>query len=67
MCRKEENQNGASYQQAHINNSKQEMPSWQQKSTKKGSKRYIMFGPNHILITLRWNDRRSPGHENVCW
>ena len=24
-----------------------------------------MFGSNHILVTLRWDDGRSPGHENV--
>ena len=36
------------------------MPSWQQKSAKKGSKRYLMFGPNHILVTLRLDD-----HENA--
>ena len=24
-----------------------------------------MFGPNHILVTLRWRDGRSPGQENV--
>ena len=41
------------------------MPSRQQKSTKKGSERYLMFGPNQILVTLRWDDGRSPGHENV--
>ena len=45
---------------------KQEMPSWHQKSAKKGSERYLMFGPNHILVTWRWDDGRSPGHENVC-
>ena len=42
------------------------MPSWQQISAKKGSERYLMFRPNHKLITLRWGDGRSPGHENVC-
>ena len=42
------------------------MPSWQQISAKKGSERYLMFTPNHKLITLRWGDGRSPGHENVC-
>ena len=25
-----------------------------------------MFGPNHILVILRWDDERSPGHGNVC-
>ena len=42
------------------------MPSQQQKSTKKGSKRYLMRGPNHILAILRWDEGRFPGHENVC-
>ena len=32
------------------------MPSRQQKFTKNGSERYLMFGPNHILVTLRWDD-----------
>ena len=41
------------------------MPSWQQKSAKKGSERYLMFEPNHILVTLRWDEGRHPGHENV--
>ena len=41
----------------------QETPSWQQKSTKKSSERYLMFGSNNILVTLRWNDGRSPGQE----
>ena len=35
------------------------MPSRQQKSAKKGSKRYLMSGPNHILVILRWDDGRS--------
>ena len=39
------------------------MPSRQQKSAKKGSERYLMFGPNHILLILRWDDGRSPGQE----
>ena len=26
---------------------------------------YLMFGPNLILVTLRLNDGRSHGHENV--
>ena len=43
----------------------QEMPSQQQKSAKKGFEWYLMFGPNHILVTLRWDGGRSPGHENV--
>ena len=25
-----------------------------------------MFRPNPILVTLMWNELRSPGHENVC-
>ena len=25
-----------------------------------------MFGLNHILVTLRWNDGRSPGHK-IVW
>ena len=29
---------------------KQEMLSRQQKSEKKGSERYLMFGPNHIFV-----------------
>ena len=44
----------------------QEMPSQQPKSAKKGSESYLMFGPNHILLSMRWNDGRSPGHEKVC-
>ena len=24
------------------------------------------FGPNHILVTLRWDDGRSSGRSNVC-
>ena len=39
------------------------MPSRQQKIGKKGSERYVMLGPNHILVTLRWDDQHSPGHE----
>ena len=39
------------------------MSSWQQKSAKKDSKSYLMFGPNQILVTLRWEDGRSFGHE----
>ena len=38
------------------------MPYWQQK-TAKGSERYLIFGPNHILITFRWDDGRSTDHE----
>ena len=25
-----------------------------------------MFGPNHILVTMSWDNRLSPGHGNVC-
>ena len=39
---------------------KQVMPCRQQKSAKKGSETYLMFGPNHILVTLRSDDGRSP-------
>ena len=39
------------------------MPLRQQKSAKNGSERYLMFGTNPILVTLRWNDGRSPGHD----
>ena len=42
------------------------MPSQQQKSAKNCPERYLIFGPNHILMTLRWDERRSPGYENVC-
>ena len=42
------------------------MLSRQQKSAKNGPERYLIFGPNHILVTLRWDDGRSAGHENVC-
>ena len=42
------------------------MPSRQQNSAEKGFERYLMFGPNHILVTLRWDVGRSLGHENVC-
>ena len=43
---------------------KQEMPSWQQKSAKKGPKMYLLNGPNLISIILRFDDRRSPDLEN---
>ena len=36
------------------------------KNPKRGSERYFMFGPNHILVTLTWDDGLSPGEENVC-
>ena len=42
------------------------MSSRQQKSAKEGSERYFLFGPNHILVILMWDDGRSRGHENVC-
>ena len=42
------------------------MPSWQQTSPVKDSERYLMFGPNHILVTLKSDDARSTDHENVC-
>ena len=43
------------------------MLSRQQKSAKNGPERYLIFGPNHILVTLRWDNGRSAGHENACW
>ena len=42
------------------------MPSRQQKSAKKYSEKYLVIGPNHILVTLMWDDGRSPSHENAC-
>ena len=42
------------------------MPSRQQKSAKNGAERYLIFGPNLILVTLGWDDGRSCGHENGC-
>ena len=54
------------FSESSIKKKKQEMPSRQQKSAKKDLERYLMFGPNHILVTLRWDDGRFPGHENVC-
>ena len=44
---------------------KQEMPSRQQKSTK-GPERYLMSGLDLILVTLRWDEERSPGHKYFC-
>ena len=44
---------------------KQEMPSRQQQSAKKGSERYLLFGPYHILVIFRLDDRRSPGHTKM--
>ena len=35
------------------------------KIRKKGFRKVYMFGPNHILVTLRWDDGRSSGHKNV--
>ena len=43
----------------------QKMPSRQQKFAKKCSKRYLIFGTNHILATLRWDEGRYPGYGNV--
>ena len=45
---------------------KQEMPSRQQKSPKNGLEGYLVFERFHILVTLRWDDGRSPGDKNVC-
>ena len=42
------------------------MLSRQQKSAKNALERYLIFEPNHILVTLRWDDGRSADHENVC-
>ena len=42
------------------------MLSRQHKFGKNGPERYLIFGPNHISVTLRWDDGRSAGHENVC-
>ena len=42
----------------------QKMPSRQQKFAKKCSKRYLIFGTNHILATLRWDEGRYPGYGN---
>ena len=41
------------------------MSSQQQNLAENGPERYLMFGPNHILVTLKWNDGHRPGHENV--
>ena len=38
----------------------QEIPSRHQISAKKVSERYLMFGLNHIIVTLSWE---IPGHE----
>ena len=45
---------------------KQEMPFRLQKTARKGSERYLIFRTNHIVVTLSWDDGRSPGHEYVC-
>ena len=37
------------------------------KIRKEGFRKVLMFGPNHILVNLRWDDGLSAGHENVCW
>ena len=42
------------------------MPFRHQKSAKKGSEKYLIFGSNHILETLRWDDGRCPARENAC-
>ena len=42
------------------------MLSRQQKSTKNGPEKYLIFGPNHTLVTFRWDDGHSAGHENFC-
>ena len=42
------------------------MPSRQQKSPKNGLEGYLVFERFHILVTLRWDDGRSPGDKNVC-
>ena len=43
------------------------MPSWQQRPLKKVSEICLMVGPNHTLVTLRWDGGHSSGHENVFW
>ena len=52
-----------------INNKRCLPPSAAVKIRKESSKKYLMFGPNRILVTLRWDDGRYPGHENenVFW
>ena len=35
-----------------------ELPSQQQKSAKMDSERYLMFGTNHFLVTLKWDKER---------
>ena len=42
------------------------MPFRQQKSAKKDSKRYLMFGPNLILVTLEVGLRTFSLSRNVC-
>ena len=46
------------------NCTKQEIPSRQQKSAKNDPERYLIVGPNYILVTLIWNDGCFPGHES---
>ena len=36
------------------------------KNRQRSSKRFLILGPNYILVTLRWDDGRSSGHENDC-
>ena len=40
-------------------------PSRYQKSAKNGSERYLMFGTNHNLVKLMWDDGRFSGHGNI--
>ena len=42
------------------------MLSRQQKSAKNGPERYSIFEPNYIIVTWRWDDGRSAGHESIC-
>ena len=39
---------------------------WPAAQPKNGLERYLTFEPNHILVTLRWDDEYSTGHKNVC-
>ena len=52
--------------ETHSFYAQQEMSSRQQKSARTGSERHLMLGPKHMLITLKWDRGRSPGHENIC-
>ena len=42
------------------------MPFRQQKSARKVPEMYLMFEPNHILVTLSWDQGPYPGHKNIC-